>query len=41
LRRLCDENCAFIEYVRICSVYGTGFFCIPNTETCLRVLRVF
>jgi len=26
-----------VEYVRVCDVYGTGFFYIPGTETCLRV----
>jgi hypothetical protein len=26
-----------MEYVRICDVYGTGFFYIPGTETCLRI----
>jgi hypothetical protein len=26
-----------VEYVRVCSTYGTGFFYIPGTETCLRV----
>ena len=26
-----------MEYVRICDVYGAGFFYIPGTETCLRV----
>ncbi len=25
------------EYVRICDVYGAGFFYIPGTETCLKV----
>ncbi|HEV2501664.1 MAG TPA: porin [Mesorhizobium sp.] len=25
------------EYVKICDVYGTGYFYIPGTETCLRV----
>lgn len=25
------------EYVRICDVYGAGFFYIPGTETCLRI----
>lgn len=25
------------EYVRICDVYGSGYFYIPGTETCLRV----
>src|SRR3712207_4346523 len=26
-----------IEYVRVCSVHGEGFFTIPGTETCMRV----
>ncbi|HXW69824.1 MAG TPA: porin, partial [Methylocella sp.] len=26
-----------IEYVRICDAFGTGFFYIPGTDTCLRV----
>ena len=26
-----------VEYVRVCDAYGTGFFYIPGTETCLRV----
>ncbi|MCC0043424.1 MAG: porin [Brucellaceae bacterium] len=26
-----------MEYVRICDVYGTGFFYIPGTETCLAI----
>jgi hypothetical protein len=26
-----------MEYVRVCDVYGTGYFYIPGTETCLRV----
>lgn len=25
------------EYVRICDVYGSGYFYIPGTETCLRI----
>ncbi|GAA2872689.1 hypothetical protein GGQ99_000856 [Aminobacter niigataensis] len=25
------------EYVRVCDVYGPGFFYLPGTETCLRV----
>jgi opacity protein-like surface antigen len=25
------------EYVRICDVYGTGFYYIPGTETCLKI----
>jgi hypothetical protein len=26
-----------MEYVRICDMYGSGFFYIPGTETCLRI----
>jgi hypothetical protein len=26
-----------VEYVRVCDVYGPGFFYIPGTETCLRI----
>ncbi|KAB0269135.1 porin [Microvirga brassicacearum] len=26
-----------VEYVRVCSTYGQGFFYIPGTETCLRI----
>ncbi|KMO31588.1 porin [Methylobacterium variabile] len=26
-----------VEYVRVCSAYGAGFFFIPGTDTCLRV----
>ena len=26
-----------VEYVRVCTAYGAGFFFIPGTETCLRV----
>src|SRR5215203_3146818 len=26
-----------VEYVRVCSTYGSGFFYVPGTETCLRV----
>lgn len=26
-----------VEYVRVCDVYGTGFYYIPGTETCLKV----
>lgn len=24
-----------VEYVRVCDAYGTGFFYIPGTETCI------
>ena len=26
-----------IEYVKICSAYGAGFYYIPGTDICLRV----
>ena len=26
-----------VEYVRVCDAYGTGYFYIPGTETCLNV----
>ncbi|TWG99363.1 porin-like protein [Mesorhizobium sp. J18] len=26
-----------MEYVRVCDVYGAGFFYIPGTETCLQI----
>ncbi|GJE48023.1 hypothetical protein GOFOIKOB_1048 [Methylobacterium tardum] len=26
-----------IEYVRVCTAYGAGFFYIPGTDTCLRI----
>jgi hypothetical protein len=32
-----------VEYVRICSLYGAGFYYIPGTDTCIKiggVLRV-
>jgi hypothetical protein len=32
-----SKKAAPIEYVRICDAYGSGFFYIPGTETCLRV----
>jgi hypothetical protein len=28
-------NAAPVEYVRVCSLYGAGFFYIPGTDTCL------
>ena len=26
-----------VDYVRVCDVYGTGFYYIPGTETCLKI----
>ena len=31
------RTAAPVEYVRVCSAHGVGFFYIPGTETCLRV----
>src|SRR5215204_6134029 len=31
------QKAAPVEYVRICTAYGAGFFYIPGTDTCLRV----
>jgi hypothetical protein len=28
---------AAVEYVRICSLYGAGFFYIPGTDTCIKL----
>ena len=25
-----------VEYVRICSLYGAGFYYIPGTDTCIK-----
>jgi hypothetical protein len=32
-----SKKAAPVDYVRVCSAYGAGFFFIPGTETCLRV----
>ena len=32
-----SRKAAPVEYVRICDAYGSGFFFIPGTDTCLRV----
>src|SRR5580698_10447135 len=26
-----------VEYVKICSLYGAGFFYIPGTDTCIKI----
>ena len=26
-----------VEYVRICSMYGVGFYYIPGTDTCIKI----
>ncbi|RUU14352.1 porin [Mesorhizobium sp. USDA-HM6] len=35
--RAVDAERDAAEYVKICDVYGAGYFYIPGTETCLRV----
>ena len=30
-----------VEYVRICSLYGAGFFYIPGTDTCIKLGAYF
>jgi len=32
-----SRKAAPVEYVRVCTAYGAGFFFIPGTDTCLRV----
>lgn len=32
-----SRKAAPVEYVRVCTAYGAGFFYIPGTDTCLRV----
>src|SRR5215813_8908032 len=26
-----------VEYVRVCSLYGAGFWYVPGTDTCLKI----
>lgn len=26
-----------VDYVRVCDAFGTGFFYLPGTETCLKI----
>ena len=32
-----SKKAAPVEYVRVCSTYGAGFFYIPGTQTCIRI----
>jgi hypothetical protein len=32
-----SRKAAPVEYVRVCDAYGSGFFFIPGTQTCLRI----
>ena len=31
------KKAAPVEYVRVCSAFGAGFFYIPGSDTCLKV----
>jgi Porin subfamily len=31
------RKAAPVDYVRVCTTYGAGFFYIPGTDTCLRI----
>jgi hypothetical protein len=31
------KKAAPVDYVRVCSTYGTGYWFLPGTDTCLRV----
>jgi len=31
------RKAAPVDYVRICSLYGPGFFYIPGTDTCIKI----
>src|SRR5829696_4865323 len=31
------RKAAAVEYVRVCSTYGAGFFYVPGTESCLKI----
>ena len=32
-----SRKAAPVEYVRVCDAYGTGFYWIPGTDTCLKI----
>jgi porin-like protein len=34
------SKAAPVEYVRICSLYGAGFFYIPGTDTCVNTFQI-
>ena len=33
------KKAAPVEYVRVCSQFGAGFFYVPGSDTCLKVER--
>ena len=32
-----SRKAAPVEYVKICTAYGAGFFYIPGTDTCVKI----
>ena len=32
-----SRKAAPVEYVKVCSAYGAGFFYIPGTDTCVKL----
>ncbi|HZP74711.1 MAG TPA: porin, partial [Pseudolabrys sp.] len=42
-RNVCKGTCRSrarhtpVQYVKICSLYGAGFFYIPGSDTCLKI----
>ncbi len=33
----CDKEGQPVEYVKVCSLYGAGFYYIPGTDTCIKI----
>ncbi|MGB7257197.1 MAG: porin, partial [Pseudolabrys sp.] len=33
---LCRRSAKPVQYVKICSLYGAGFYYIPGTDTCIK-----
>nr|WP_262928069.1 porin [Rhizobium cauense] len=33
----CSGAAGTVEYVRVCDAYGTGYFFIPGSDTCLKI----
>jgi hypothetical protein len=37
---IATPSCAQVEYVKVCSLYGAGFFYIPGTDTCVSAQQI-
>jgi hypothetical protein len=37
LAKNCSAQIKAIEYVKVCSLYGAGFYYIPGTDTCIKI----